>query len=288
MTTVLSASTICIHCGYHLVGLMSDADCPECGESCKDSLTDDNLYEADFGFISRLSLGTKLVLYGQYTYLLGVLFRVLAVWTITPGLRTPAAIPFGIPNATGRLLLAVGSTLWVVGWFIATPFDTAPGAEKEQRSTRNILRSVIVAAYILHTIGFVFDQAVVIFFAIFGMAMAGFIAYFVTLNWMKRQVMRAGDHDLVKSIRLAKLAGVLAIVLSLLSFAIFVHAARTQADTTIDPVASDVYTALAGIVLLLGLVAGIAGYFPIVHSFAKAMKLAKQRAEPLQYAGTRS
>lgn len=282
----LPSNTVCISCGYHLAGLKNADLCPECGMPCAESDFQDNLYDAGYPYIARLAIGSRLVLYGQYVYLFGVFARLLAAWMLIPALGAPNWFSLSIPNESGRIAMAAGSSLWVVGWFIAMPLDTSASAEKGQRTTRNIFRIAIVAAFVMHTLGFVFDHPLAIFFAVFVMAGATFITYFVTLAWMKRNAIRVGDPEFVKSIPFSKVAGTLAFVLFLISFSCLLLSVLASSDDSQPTETSTTYLILAGLVLALGLLAGITGYFPMVHSFARAMTQARQRAEPLQYTGT--
>lgn len=284
----LPGKTVCISCGYHLAGLKNADLCPECGTPCAQSDFQDNLYDAGYPYITRLAIGSRLVLYGQYVYLFGIFARLLAAWMLIPALGAPNWFSLSIPNESGRIAMAAGSSLWVVGWFIAMPPDTSASAEKGQRTTRMIFRTTIVAAFIIHTLGFVFDHPLAIFFAVFIMTGATFITYFVTLAWMKRNAIRVGDQEFIKSIPFSKTAGVLALLLFLIAYICFIVAILTPQELLQrQPVEdSTIYIILAGLLFALGVLAGITGYFPMVHSFAKAMTQARQRAEPLQYTGT--
>jgi hypothetical protein len=284
----LPRNTVCLACGYHLAGLRADDVCSECGSPCAHSLLEDSIFNAGFAYISRLALGSRLVVYGQYVYLLGLLSAALAIWIQIPGIWTPKFLSILFPSTTGRVALAIGSTLWVAGWFIATPRDTSPNADNQQRTTRLILRGSILTALGLHTLGFVFLIPIAMFVAFFVMLAAAYVSYFVTLAWMRRNAARAGDLELAKSIGYARVAGVLAFVLFLISFAILLSYLGDSAKTAGSSELQAVYLSLIGFVLLLGLIAGIAGYFPIVHGFARTMQTARLRSEPLLFAGPHS
>ncbi len=283
----LPSRTVCTSCGYHLAGLKNADLCPECGTPCAQSDFRDNLYVSGYPYIARLAIGSRLVLYGQYVYLLGVFARLLAAWKLIPALGAPNWLPLSVSYESGRIALAAGSLLWVVGWFIAMPLDTSASAEKGQRTTRMIFRTAIVTAFILHTLGFVLDHPLAIFFAVFAMIGAILITYFVTLAWMKRNAIRVGDREFIKSIPFSQTASFIAMLLFLIAYTCFIVAIITPQELSqpLPVEASTIYMILAGLIFALGVLAGIIGYFPMVHSFARAMTEARQRAEPLQYTG---
>ncbi len=69
----------CIGCGYNLRGLTPEKVCPECATPIRQSLVRNLLRFADPSWLSKIRLGTALILFVQFDFAFAVLLANIRV-----------------------------------------------------------------------------------------------------------------------------------------------------------------------------------------------------------------
>ena len=194
----IDVDILCVHCGYNLRGLTSDGRCPECGGAIADSMRGELLRFADVEWLTKLRLGVALKLWAVG---LGILFGVGSV-----------AIGFATGSTGAEMALTVIATLgsaalglW--GTWCITASDPRLSLSEQSVTLRKVIRACAVAGlasgvheYSGAGVVAASEALSVVLIAVGGIgSLAGFVATYAELFYLRRFVRRVPDPALAKS-----------------------------------------------------------------------------------------
>ena len=191
---VVATEIPCRKCGYNLRGLHVEGRCPECGRAVGLSVRGDFLRYSDPGWVRKLHRGIRMIIWAIVVIVLGVLLGI--------------ALGIGMGNAAVAAAapvtaMLVGYVLYLVGTWLLTEPDPSGVGEDQYGTSRKIIRIALVLGVVnqaieiarqfapipaaLHStltlIGFVFS-------------LAGLVAIFAQLQYLKKLAMRIPDPQL--------------------------------------------------------------------------------------------
>lgn len=118
----------CISCGYNLFSMSTENICPECGVAVGRSVMGDYLKYCNPKWVSKLSIGTNMVVIGVFIFIVVFVLGIAMVSSGT-GMGRQASASTGIALA---VVLLIARLLLVIGYF----FLTAPDPVKSSGGTR--------------------------------------------------------------------------------------------------------------------------------------------------------
>jgi hypothetical protein len=191
---VVAAEIPCRKCGYNLRGLHVEGRCPECGRAVGLSVRGDFLRYSDPGWVRKLHRGIRMIIWAIVVIVLGVILGV--------------ALGIGMGNATIAAAapvtaVLIGYVLYLVGTWLLTEPDPSGVGEDQYGTSRKIIRIALVLGVInqameiarqfapipaalqstLTLVGFIFS-------------LAGLVAIFAQLQYLKKLAMRIPDPQL--------------------------------------------------------------------------------------------
>jgi hypothetical protein len=125
---------VCRRCGYNVRGLKLDGRCPECGTPIGLSVSGDLLRFADPGWVEKLALGTRCILWGLAV---AVLFSLISRYVLT--FVSPVLI---------RSLGLVGVLLAFYGTWLLTERDPSGVGEDRYANSRKVIRLTLLVGVI--------------------------------------------------------------------------------------------------------------------------------------------
>ncbi|MCH7596570.1 MAG: hypothetical protein IID35_08425 [Planctomycetes bacterium] len=194
----IDVDILCVHCGYNLRGLTSDGRCPECGGAIADSMRGELLRFADVEWLTKLRLGVALKL---WAITLAVLLA-MGGGVVTGVTGSPDAV-WLIAVVTMFVSAALG--LWGT-WCITAP-DPRLSLSEQSVTLRKVIRACAVAGlasgvheYSGAGVVAASEALSVVLIAVGGIgSLAGFVATYAELFYLRRFVRRVPDPALAKS-----------------------------------------------------------------------------------------
>jgi hypothetical protein len=143
-------TTLCLQCGYPLIGLGADGACPECGLAVAESIERSELARSGVGHLYRLRIGAAILgwtgLFAIVILMIGALGRRYELREVIPPVWRLATL------LKVRFVFVLGSyiapLLLIAGWFLLS--RRRPGSTESpiERRTRWVSRiSLIVAGF---------------------------------------------------------------------------------------------------------------------------------------------
>jgi hypothetical protein len=137
---MLKGDRPCLQCGYNLKGLEISGRCPECGGEVLRSLQGNLLIYSASAFVSKLVLGSTLVLWGLVLFCISLIGSFLAGASRVPA--NPAWLSV-FPVAM-KVIPLVGSVCSLSGWWFLSAPDPALMGQDRMTSARKVLRITVI------------------------------------------------------------------------------------------------------------------------------------------------
>jgi hypothetical protein len=129
----VEADTPCRKCGYNLRGLLTDAQCPECGVIVAASISGDLLRYCPPDWVAALARGVKFILAGVVVTIFGGILAIILKAVLDP----LASVVTPLTNLAGYALFVIGS------WLVTTP-DPSGSGEDKYGTARKIIRITLL------------------------------------------------------------------------------------------------------------------------------------------------
>jgi len=173
-------------------GLASDGRCPECGKSITSSLRGTLLKHADADWLDTLQFGVSLKLWN---------IALLIILGIAGGLL----VAFGFPVVLLTLGGLVGGALGLWASFVITTQEPRISLQEDTVTLRKIVRSCAAAAFVgglLNNVNALGSPGSIAQIVSWILSLAGLIAAFGELLYLRRFAMRIPDEKLAKSTKI--------------------------------------------------------------------------------------
>lgn len=145
---VVSFDAWCNSCGYNLLGLPLNGNCPECSKPVDQSLRGDLLQNSDPAHIATLLKGATFVLNGILAQVaIGVITLIVMIILQQMGVST---------TAFGLLINFVGvaiSGVILFGWWQFSTLDPAYSGRNDASQARAWIRNLLIVAIVMTVIG---------------------------------------------------------------------------------------------------------------------------------------
>ncbi|MEL7474392.1 MAG: hypothetical protein AAGK04_13825 [Planctomycetota bacterium] len=209
--TVAIEDAVCFGCGYRLVGLDPDGQCPECGFSVDRSLRGELLVNASPRYVTGVHRGVTTVFFGLVMSLLTnaamIVFAVAVfIIAIAQAQGNQGGLPFSpallqvLPTALGVLVALV----MLFGWWLASAPDPGYTGRHDGSKARRWLRvsvCVLAVAQILNLLMTTVMSGGVMSFGFLGLSMlVGFVAlmawgvwFFASMQYVRWMAPRIPD-----------------------------------------------------------------------------------------------
>ncbi len=196
---VVTTEIPCRKCSYNLRGLHIEGRCPECGRAVGLSVRGDFLRYSDPGWVRKLHRGTRLIIWAVVVIVLGVIVGV--------------ALGIGLNNAVLAAALPVtamliGYVLYLLGTWLLTEPDPSGLGEDQYGTSRKIIRIALLLGVVNQAMEIARQFAPIpealrstLTLIGFAFSVAGLVALFAQLQYLKKLAMRIPDQPLANRAR---------------------------------------------------------------------------------------
>ncbi len=189
---VITADTPCVICGYNLRGLKPGGRCPECGSPVDRSVHGNLLRYADRGWLEKVFLGIRLMLWS-------ILLTILVVVTtlIAAALGAPPVILLAAQFFLAGIDLAAA--------FLVTAQEPSIALSEDTVTLRKTIRACAAAAclgQLLQAIGELAALDYWLSIAAHVLSLAAVVAYFGKFVYLRRFALRIPNAKLARSTKI--------------------------------------------------------------------------------------
>ena len=261
----ISQDVSCRRCAYNLRGLTGDGRCPECGTPVGRSTHGDLLRYSDPGWVEKLELGARLILWGMLVGIIAGVARLVLSLFLHP--------------VVGDFVALAGAMVGFYGTWLLTEPDPSNIGEDVYGRARQITRITLLIG-IVTQVGAMMQYVVHLTRAmlILGIPLAllliaiGVVGIWYQLLYVEKLAERIPEHDVTRRARFLRwaypismgVAGVGAMII--LAAAVFLRAAPATGPGGIA-VAGSCLAGLAGLAVLVFGIMYIAMLFKLRRAF---------------------